>query len=104
MRLIKGFFVRWHWVFVLIALGGTLPAFFLHLSQRPNSFATYYTASDLFWNNPDQFAHAYDNDWFASHIDADTFHNTYDIFMPNPPTAALVALPLLLLSGQAGLF
>jgi hypothetical protein len=92
--------LRWHWVFALVAGVGTLPAFLLTFSQQPSSFATYYTAADLFWHKPTQFAQVYDNQWFATQIDREAFHQATDIFTPNPPTMALLALPLLGLSGQ----
>lgn len=65
-----------------------------------HGFVSYYTASKLLVSGelgPD----AYDDQWFGAKVQQLTTSNVREIFIPNPPTMALMALPLVGLDPQA---
>ena len=63
------------------------------VALRPShGFAAYYTAARLL-REGDDVSRFYDDAWFRAHVEAYT-PNIGDIYRPNPPTTALLLLPL----------
>ena len=58
-----------------------------------HGFVSYYTASRLLVSG-DLGPQAYDDQWFGEAVQRITGSNVREIFIPNPPTMALLALPL----------
>jgi hypothetical protein len=82
-------------VLVLLAY---LTAIVIPVAQRNvGIFATYYTASYIFAHMPQQLAHAYDAHWFVSQFPVAGIDNFRDVFFIQPPTMAVIGLPLLVL-------
>ena len=65
-----------------------------------HGFVSYYTASRLLVSG-DLGPQAYDDQWFGEAVQSITGTNVREIFIPNPPTMALMALPLVKLNAQA---
>jgi Glycosyltransferase family 87 len=64
---------------------------------QPFTFATYYTASSLLTEGPQQMERVYDDTWFDAQIARNGFVGLHDIFNIQPPTMSLMVLPLLAL-------
>ncbi len=67
-----------------------------------SAFITYATGSRLLVYAPASFTQVYDNDWFAGQIAQASYPGLYDIFNVNPPSMALMLLPLAWLPMGAG--
>jgi hypothetical protein len=65
-----------------------------------HGFVSYYTASRLLVSG-ELGPRAYDDDWFGEVVRRQTSSNVREIFIPNPPTMSLMALPLVALEHQA---
>jgi len=58
-----------------------------------HGFVSYYTASRLLLSG--EFGpEVYDDDWFRARVQQTTASSVLEIFVPNPPSAALLALPV----------
>jgi hypothetical protein len=70
-----------------------LATFVPALTHLRHGFPTYYVAARLVaegqWT-----PRVYDNDWFAAEVQARTPNGIGEVFAPNPPSAALLLLPL----------
>src|SRR5687768_12350676 len=70
-----------------------LVTFFPALTNLRHGFPTYYVSARLVWEG--RFGpQVYDNDWFIAEVQARTPNGVGEVFAPNPPTAALLMLPL----------
>ena len=58
-----------------------------------HGFVSYYTASRLLVTG-ELGPQAYDDRWFGAYVQDLTHSSVREIFTPNPPTMALMALPL----------
>jgi hypothetical protein len=73
--------------------------FFVYVTFLPalrtvrHGFPTYYVAARLVWEGR-WSPLVYDNAWFAAQVQARTPNAVGEVFAPNPPTAALIMLPL----------
>lgn len=65
-----------------------------------HGFVSYYTASRLLVAG-DLGPNAYDDRWFGEAVQRLTQSNVREIFIPNPPTMSLMALPLVTLDAQS---
>jgi len=87
------------------ALAGMLAAMALAIftvfsaGSITHGFASYYTASRLLANG-ELGPLAYDDRWFGDRVQQLTASGVREIFTPNPPTMALMALPLAGLDAQ----
>jgi hypothetical protein len=59
-----------------------------------HGFAAYYTASRVLLASPHDLARVYDEAWFQSQIDASGFRRVRDIYNVQPPTMALLLVPV----------
>jgi hypothetical protein len=88
------------------ALAGMLAAMALAIftvfsaSSMTHGFVSYYTASRLLVSGELGPA-AYDDRWFGERVQQLTASNVREIFTPNPPTMALMALPLVGLDARS---
>src|SRR5688572_5890452 len=88
------------------ALAGMLAAMVLAIftvfsaSSVTHGFVSYYTASRLLIDG-DLGPLAYDDQWFGDAVKRLTESNVREIFIPNPPTMALMALPVAGLDAQS---
>ena len=64
-----------------------------------HGFVSYYTASKLLVSG-ELGPNAYDDQWFGAKVQQLTASNVREIFIPNPPTMALMALPLVSADAQ----
>jgi hypothetical protein len=71
------------------------------LNPNTDGFAAYYTASRILLRNPAEVGRVYDDPWFQSKIDEFGFRHVRDIYNVNPPTMALLMLPVARLSPSA---
>jgi hypothetical protein len=69
-------------------------------SSMTHGFVSYYTASRLLISG-DLGRLAYDDQWFGDAVKQLTASNVREIFIPNPPTMALMALPIAGLDAQS---
>ncbi len=90
---------RWEtWLFhgmvaAAFLLGLNLALFTAHSAERSsNGYVAYFVAAQLL-RDGERVRNFYDDDWFAARI-AERGPAIYDIFAPNPPTMALLLLPL----------
>ncbi len=87
------------------ALAGMLAAMVLAIftvfsaGSVTHGFVSYYTASRLLISG-DLGPLAYDDQWFGDAVKRLTASNVREIFIPNPPTMALMALPVAGLDAQ----
>jgi hypothetical protein len=58
-----------------------------------HGFPTYYVAARLMWEGR-WTPQVYDNDWYIAEVRARTPNGIGEVYAPNPPTAALLALPV----------
>jgi hypothetical protein len=65
-----------------------------------HGFVSYYTASKLLAGG-ELGPSAYDDAWFGARVQQLTTSNVREIFIPNPPTMSLMALPLVRLDAQS---
>jgi hypothetical protein len=85
------------------ASGAAVALLILYLSVRViptaqthiGTFAAYYTSAYILAHMPQQISHAYDTDWFAAQFPAAGIYDASDVFSNQPPTMALIVLPLL---------
>jgi hypothetical protein len=88
------------------ALAGMLAAMVLAIftvfsaSSVTHGFVSYYTASRLLVSG-ELGPLAYDDRWFGEVVKRHTASNVREIFIPNPPTMALMAWPLAGMSAQS---
>jgi hypothetical protein len=76
-----------------LLLSLNLALFAAHSAERPsNGYVAYYTAAQLL-RDGERVQDFYDDAWFAARI-AERGPAIYDTFAPNPPTTALLLLPL----------
>jgi hypothetical protein len=88
---------RLAWAFAAIALA----AFTIYsAASMTHGFVSYYAAAKLLWAG-DLGPSAYDDRWFGSVVQALTQSSVREIFIPNPPTMALMALPLVALDAAS---
>jgi hypothetical protein len=69
-------------------------------SSITHGFVSYYTASRLLVSG-ELGPSAYDDQWFGDAVKRLTASNVREIFIPNPPTMALMALPLVGFDAQS---
>jgi hypothetical protein len=65
-----------------------------------HGFVSYYTAARLLVDG-ELGPEAYDDRWFGEHVQRLTRSNVREIFIPNPPPMALMALPVAMLDAAA---
>src|SRR4051812_35118120 len=65
-----------------------------------HGFVSYYTASRLLVDGR-LGPNAYDDRWFGDAVQQLTSSNVREIFIPTPPTMALMALPLVKMDAQS---
>jgi hypothetical protein len=65
-----------------------------------HGFVSYYSASRLLVSG-ELGPQAYDDQWFGAKVQQFTTSSVREIFIPNPPTMSLMALPLVRLDAQA---
>jgi hypothetical protein len=89
---------RWPWLIYGLGAATLLLALNLALftagsaTRFSNGFVAYYTSAQLLREGA-PVERYYDDDWFAARI-SERGPAIYDIYAPNPPTAALLLLPL----------
>jgi hypothetical protein len=87
------------------ALAGMLAAMLLAIftvfsaGSMTHGFVSYYTASRLLVSG-ELGPLAYDDQWFGEAVKQHTASNVREIFTPNPPTMALMAVPVAALDAQ----
>ena len=92
---------RLAWVLAALSAGlllihGLLP----HGGELSNGFAAYYASAWLVADGAD-VGHFYDDDWFRAQLPRAGLPGIADIYNVNPPTTALIFLPLVPLSPPA---
>ena len=81
------------------ALAGMIAAMILAIftvfsaASVTHGFVSYYTASRLLVSG-ELGPRAYDDQWFGEQVKQHTDSNVREIFIPNPPTMAVMALPV----------
>src|SRR5688572_10899379 len=75
------------------ALCFLLFTFLPSLTTLRHGFPTYYVSARLIWVGR-WSPLVYDNDWFVAEVQARTPNQVGEVFAPNPPSAALLMLPL----------
>jgi hypothetical protein len=94
----------WRWYASALAVG--LLALYMGAVEIPSGqrsigiFATYYTSAYIVAYMPRELSHAYETEWFNAQFAAAGIHNFRDRFFFQPPTMALIGLPLLALPPQ----
>ena len=84
---------------MLAAMALTIAAIF-SAGSVTHGFVSYYTASRLLVRG-ELGPQAYDDQWFGEVVKRITASNVREIFIPNPPTMSLMAMPLVGLEPQA---
>lgn len=78
------------WIFAAVVLA----AFTIYSARSvTHGFVAYYAASKLLVTG-NLGPHAYDDRWFGAYVQDVTQSSVREIFTPNPPTMALMAMPL----------
>jgi hypothetical protein len=86
-------------------MGGMVAAMILAIftvvsaGSMTHGFVSYYTASRLLVSG-ELGPRAYDDQWFGEQVKEQTASNVREIFIPNPPTMAVMALPLVRLDAE----
>ncbi len=83
-------------VYALPALAGVwflVVTFIPALQNFRHGFPTYYVSARLLWEGR-WTPQVYDNAWFAAEVQARTPNGVGEVFAPNPPSTALIMLPL----------